>query len=69
MSLDFLHYKSSVVTAPRFKIIKSATISSAAISLATTVETTTSRLTSKRRRTEVRSVGQYSDSNIRKDVK
>ncbi|RHZ87015.1 hypothetical protein Glove_41g142 [Diversispora epigaea] len=55
--------ESPVVTAPRFKIIESATISSAAISLATTVETTTSRLTSKRRRTEVGNVRQHSDND------
>jgi hypothetical protein len=67
--------KLPAATAPRFEIIESAATSPAATSPAATsstaaaAETTTSRPASKRRRTEVGSVGQHSDGNIRKNVK
>ncbi|RHZ49871.1 hypothetical protein Glove_510g3 [Diversispora epigaea] len=63
-SLIETRVESPVVTVSRFKIIESVTISLAAILLATAVKTT-SRLTSKRKRTEVGSVGQYSDNQLR----
>jgi hypothetical protein len=62
--------KLPAATAPRFEIIESAATSPAATSsTAAAAETTTSRPASKRRRTEVGSVGQHSDGNIRKNVK
>jgi hypothetical protein len=62
--------KLPAATAPRFEIIESAATSPAATSSATAAAAeTTSRPASKRRRTEVGSVGQHSDGNIRKNVK
>jgi hypothetical protein len=61
--------ESPAVTASRFERIESAATSPAATSPVISSETTTSRPTSKRRRTEVGSVGQHSDGNIRKNVK
>ncbi|CAG8611874.1 3597_t:CDS:2 [Diversispora eburnea] len=55
-----------VATVPRFEIIELAATSPVAILSVTVVkvETTISRSTSKRRRTKVGSIRQYSDDNI-----